>query len=260
MFRSLVGAEHLRDGSLQYHDRHFEVLSFPIGIDARSFAEVAGRQDGRKLLNLATGERLIIGVDRLDYSKGLDNRLRAFGAYLETGEEGDPRVSLLQIAPPTREEVAAYQNIRSELERISGKVNGLFSDLNWTPIRYIHRGIPRNTLASLYRAADVGFVTPFCDGMNLVAKEYVAAQEPEDPGVLILSQFAGAAEAMTSALIVNPYDVGGMAKALRTALYMPLQERRERHQALLETVLHDDIGQWTATYLAMMSKHARKAQ
>nr|WP_272911678.1 trehalose-6-phosphate synthase [Loktanella sp. M215] len=244
---------------MQYRDRHFEIRSFPIGIDVQSFGEVAGRQDGRKLLNLATGERLVMGVDRLDYSKGLDNRMRAFGAYLEICEESDPRASLLQIAPPTREEVTAYQNIRNELERISGQVNGLYSDLNWTPIRYIHRAIPRDTLASLYRAADVGFVTPFCDGMNLVAKEYVAAQSPYNPGVLILSQFAGAAEAMTSALIVNPYDIDEMAQALRTALAMPLEERRERHQELVETVRHDDIGHWTETYLATMSRLAQTA-
>ena len=259
MYRSLVGAEQLRDGSLQYRERSFEVRSFPIGIDARSFAEVAARADGRALLNLAAGERLLIGVDRLDYSKGLNNRVRAFGAYLKGCDEDDPRVSLLQIAPPTREEVAAYQDIRNELERISGQVNGLYSDLNWTPIRYIHRGIPRDTLASLYRAADVGFVTPFCDGMNLVAKEFVAAQSPEDPGVLVLSQFAGAAESMTSALIVNPYDIGGMADALRTALTMPLVERRQRHAALFDTVMTEDVGHWTNTYLSTMTRIARKA-
>lgn len=223
-----------------------------------AFAKEAGRRDGRALLNLATDERLVIGVDRLDYSKGLDNRLSAFGQYLEAREDGDPRASLLQIAPPTREAVTAYQNIRSEMERISGKVNGLHSDLDWTPIRYIHRGIPRDTLAALYRAADVGFVTPFADGMNLVAKEYVAAQSHEDPGVLILSQFAGAAEQMTSALIVNPYDIGEMAAALRTALSMPLAERRERHAALFKVVQRDDIGHWTDSYLAAMARIAHK--
>jgi len=258
MYRSLVGAEQLRDGSLQYRGRNFEIRSFPIGIDVDAFAKEAGRRDGRALLNLATDERLVIGVDRLDYSKGLDNRLSAFGQYLEAREDGDPRASLLQIAPPTREAVTAYQNIRSEMERISGKVNGLHSDLDWTPIRYIHRGIPRDTLAALYRAADVGFVTPFADGMNLVAKEYVAAQSHEDPGVLILSQFAGAAEQMTSALIVNPYDIGEMAAALRTALSMPLAERRERHEALFKVVQRDDIGHWTDSYLAAMARIAHK--
>jgi trehalose 6-phosphate synthase len=258
MYRSLVGAEQLRDGSLQYQGRNFEVRSFPIGIDVGAFAKRAGRRNGRELLNLARGERLVIGVDRLDYSKGLDNRLRAFGTYLEARLDSDPRASLLQIAPPTRGEVTAYQNIRREMERISGQVNGLHSDLDWTPIRYLHRGIPRDTLASLYRAANVGFVTPFCDGMNLVAKEFVAAQAPEDPGVLILSQFAGAAEQMTAAVIVNPYDIGEMASALRTALAMPIEERRDRHDSLFKVVLRDDIGHWTATYLATMSRIAEK--
>ena len=259
MYRSLVGAEQLRDGSLQYRGQNFEVRSFPIGIDVAAFAKEAGRRNGRELLNLARDERLVIGVDRLDYSKGLDNRLRAFGTYLEARQDQDPRASLLQIAPPTREEVTAYQNIRSEMERISGQVNGLHSDLDWTPIRYIHRGIPRDTLASLYRAADVGFVTPFCDGMNLVAKEFVAAQDPDDPGVLILSQFAGAAEQMTAALIVNPYDIGEMANSLRTALAMSVEERRKRHEELFKAVLRDDIGHWTATYLATMSRLAGRA-
>ncbi|MCF7699540.1 alpha,alpha-trehalose-phosphate synthase (UDP-forming) [Loktanella sp. M215] len=254
MYRSLAGAEQLRDGSLRYRNRGFEIRSFPIGIDAAAFAAEATRGSGRDLLSLAPDERLVIGVDRLDYSKGLDNRLRAFGRYLEARRDDNPRASLLQIAPPTREEVAAYQNIRSEMERITGKVNGLHSDLDWTPIRYIHRGIPRDTLASLYRAADVGFVTPFCDGMNLVAKEYVAAQDPDDPGVLILSQFAGAAEQMAAALIVNPYDIGEMAEALRTALAMPLEERRERHAVLLKGVMKESVGHWTDTYLATMAR------
>ncbi|MFZ3582796.1 alpha,alpha-trehalose-phosphate synthase (UDP-forming) [Loktanella sp. DJP18] len=258
MYRSLAGAEQLRDGSLHYDNRTFEVRSFPIGIDAKSFAQAAAQRDGRDLLNLGAKERLVIGVDRLDYSKGLDNRLRAFGAYLEAREDNDPRASLLQIAPPTREEVAAYQNIRNETERISGQVNGLHSDLDWTPIRYIHRAIPRETIAPLYRAADVGLVTPFCDGMNLVAKEYVAAQDPDDPGVLILSQFAGAVEQMPSAVIVNPYDIGEMAQALRTVLAMPLAERRARHDDLLAGVLRDDVGHWTRTYLDTMSRLAAK--
>ncbi len=260
MFRSTTGAEQLRDGSLQYHGRQFEVRSFPIGIDAASFAAEAALRDGRSLLNLAPDERLVIGVDRLDYSKGLDNRMRAFGGYLAARSEGDPRASLLQIAPPTREEVTAYQNIRNDLERISGEVNGLYSDLDWTPIRYIHRGIPRDTLASLYRAADVGLVTPFCDGMNLVAKEFVAAQDPHDPGVLILSQFAGAVEQMEAALIVNPYDIGEMAAALKTALAMSLEERRARHAKLIKGVMHDDIAHWTATYLDTMTRLAAGTQ
>ncbi len=257
MYRSIEGAEQLQDGSLQFNGRRFEVRSFPIGIDAAAFAAMADLRNGRSILNLADDERLVIGVDRLDYSKGLDNRMRAFGAYLEARSDADPRASLLQIAPPTREEVAAYQNIRRDLERISGEVNGLHSDLDWTPIRYIHRAIPRDTLASLYRAADVGFVTPFCDGMNLVAKEYVVAQTPDDPGVLILSQFAGAVEQMEAALVVNPYDIDAMAAALKQALAMPTDERRERHAELVKDVMLNDVAHWTETYLATMTRLSR---
>ncbi|SEQ42752.1 trehalose 6-phosphate synthase [Loktanella sp. DSM 29012] len=254
MLRGLPGAELLRDGTISYRERRFEVRSFPIGIDAAAFAEEAARIDGRALLNFAPDERLVIGVDRLDYSKGLDNRLRAFGRYLRDRAEDAPKASLLQIAPPTREEVDAYQQIREDLERTAGKVNGLHSDLGWTPIRYIHSGVPRDTLAAVYRAADVGFVTPFCDGMNLVAKEFVAAQDPDDPGVLILSQFAGAVEQMASALIVNPYDIGEMARALRQALAMPLEERIDRHQALARGVFRKDVAHWTRSYLDTMDR------
>ena len=254
MVRGLVGAEQLRDGSIKVRDRRFEVRSFPIGIDAQAFAQDALSAEGRELLNLARDERLVIGVDRLDYSKGLDNRLRAFGRYLEARTEDEPKASLLQIAPPTREDVTAYQQIRDDLERVAGQVNGEHSDLGWTPIRYIHRGIPRETLAGLYRDADVGLVTPFCDGMNLVAKEYVAAQNPENPGVLILSQFAGAVEQMPAALIVNPYDINEMARALRQALSMPLDERRERHQLLSRGVFRNDVARWTTNYLDAMAR------
>ncbi|SEN20894.1 trehalose 6-phosphate synthase [Loktanella fryxellensis] len=256
MVRNLAGAEHLRDGALHYGGRRFEVRSFPIGIDARSFAADAGHGDGRALLNLAPAERLVIGVDRLDYSKGLDNRLRAFGTFLQARADDSVRASMLQIAPPTREEVAAYAQIRDDLERITGQVNGLHSDLDWTPIRYIHRGIPRATLAALYRAADVGFVTPFCDGMNLVAKEFVAAQDPDDPGVLILSRFAGAAEQMSQALLVNPYDIEEMATALADALVMPRPERQARHAELLSGVMQEDVAHWTDSYLRRMTRLA----
>ncbi|WP_249218916.1 trehalose-6-phosphate synthase [Loktanella sp. SALINAS62] len=254
MFRGLNGAEQLRDGSISLNDRRFEIRSFPIGIDADAFVKEAQSTDGRSLLNFAPDERLVIGVDRLDYSKGLDNRFRAFGRFLENRIVDEPRASLLQIAPPTREDVDAYQQIRDALEGTAGKVNGEHSDLGWTPIRYIHHAVPRDTLAALYRAADVGFVTPFCDGMNLVAKEFVAAQDPADPGVLILSQFAGAVEQMASALIVNPYDIGEMAQALKQALAMPLHERQDRHEALARGVFRNDVAHWTQTYLDTMAR------
>ena len=159
----------------------------------------------------------------------------------------------MQIAPPTREDVAAYVDIREELEGLSGKINGEFGDFDWTPVRYIHRSIPRDTLAALFRGSKAGLVTPLRDGMNLVAKEYVAAQDDDDPGVLILSRFAGAAEDLEEALIVNPYDIDDVATAMQRALKMPLGERVERHRALLERVRARDVTHWREQFLAALS-------
>jgi len=248
-FRAEPEGEALFDGKTKYRDRVFSIRSFPIGIDVESFAEAAEKEGGGLLVNLGPREDLIIGVDRLDYSKGLPHRFRAFGIFLDQQEAGDRRASFLQIAPPTREDVEAYQEIRDELERLSGWVNGRHAELDWTPIRYIHRTLPRDRLAVLYRTARVGLVTPLIDGMNLVAKEYVAAQNPENPGVLVLSRMAGAAEDMTAALLVNPYDLEDMAVAINTALTMPLEERKRRHEELLATVKRTDITAWRRNYL-----------
>jgi trehalose 6-phosphate synthase len=156
---------------------------------------------------------------------------------------------MMQIAPPTREEVEAYTDIRQELEGLSGSINGEFGDFDWTPVRYIHRAIPRATLTALFRASQAGLVTPLRDGMNLVAKEYVASQDPEDPGVLVLSKFAGAAEELIEAITVNPYDTDEMAEALHTALTMPVEERRERYQALIMRVRKNDVTSWRESFL-----------
>ena len=191
----------------------------------------------------------IIGVDRLDYSKGLPDRLRAFRRLLEKHPEMQKRVTLMQIAPPTRESVEAYSDIREELEKLSGAINGEFADFDWTPVRYIHRAIPRHILAALFRGSQIGFVSPLRDGMNLVAKEYVAAQSDDDPGVLVLSKFAGAAEELEEALIVNPYDTDEMADTLHSALLMPLEERRERQRALLARIRSNNARHWQKTFL-----------
>lgn len=252
MFRSEYDAELMNDGKIKYGDHRLAVRSFPIGIDVTSFVETARKPaEHAKTAHSLSGE-LVIGVDRLDYSKGLPNRFRAFGRYLETRVDKSRRPSLLQIAPPTREEVSAYRDIRHELEELSGRVNGENADLDWTPVRYIHRNIDRDILAKLYRAARVGFVTPFADGMNLVAKEYIAAQDPEDPGVLVLSRMAGAAEEMTQALLVNPYDIEEMSEALAHAFDMPLEERKRRYMACMERVRATDVGHWSKTYLSAL--------
>ncbi|WP_299284830.1 trehalose-6-phosphate synthase [uncultured Tateyamaria sp.] len=254
LFRQQDQSEHLSNGNLLYRGREFMLRSFPIGIDTKGFQADATALDGRALAHLPDDMRLIIGVDRLDYSKGLPNRLSAFGRYLDERDPEAPRATFLQIAPPTRGELTAYQDVRQHCELIAGTINGEHAELGWNPINYLHRGIPRAHLAALYRAAAVGLVTPFCDGMNLVAKEYVAAQNPEDPGVLILSRGAGAAEVLTEALIVNPYDVAHMADAIRTALDMPRAERIERHTALFEAVQDSDIRTWTSSYLQVFDQ------
>lgn len=242
------------DGSFEFEGRIVRVDRFPIGIDVETFSAMARMpQEEVRIDSMRRhilGRRQIIGVDRLDYSKGLPERMRAFARLFALKPELEGKVSMLQIAPPTREDVSAYSQIREELEHLTGSINGGLADFNWTPIRYIHRGVSRDKLAALYRASQVGFVTPLRDGMNLVAKEYVAAQDPEDPGVLVLSQFAGAAEEMGEALIVNPYDIDDMARSLITALEMPLPERKRRHRALMESIRRQDAGAWMRSFLA----------
>ena len=193
--------------------------------------------------------RLLVGVDRLDYSKGLPQRFRAFRELLAHYPENRSSATLIQIASPTRESVLAYEDIRHELQNLAGEINGLYGELDWMPIRYINRMFARRRLPGLYRVARAALVTPLRDGMNLVAKEYVAVQDPDDPGVLVLSRFAGAAEQLREALLVNPYDIPATAKAIHVALHMPLDERRERHRALLERVTRDDALQWRTTFL-----------
>jgi trehalose 6-phosphate synthase len=196
----------------------------------------------------------MIGVDRLDYTKGLPQKFKAFGRFLEKNAQYRGQVVLTQIAPPTRDSVEAYADIRQQLEALAGSINGRFGELDWVPIHYIHRLAPRRRLADIYRSSRIGIVTPLRDGMNLVAKEYVAAQDPADPGMLILSQFAGAAEEMTEALIVNPYNIEGTADVIRVALEMDLTERRRRHEALLAAVQGHDSAAWGQSFLSHLAR------
>lgn len=228
---------------------------FPIGIDAENFHELSKDPEAEAQIRLQVvrqqllNRKTIIGVDRLDYSKGLPGRFRAFERLLELFSEQLKRVTFMQIAPPTRSDVEAYIDIRDELEKLSGAINGKYADFDWVPLRYIHRSIERKTLAALFRHSEVGFVSPLRDGMNLVAKEYVAAQDATNPGVLVLSKFAGAAETLEEALIINPYDVDEMANTLKRALIMPLKERQQRHSALLKRVQENDVTSWQKRFL-----------
>jgi trehalose 6-phosphate synthase len=228
----------------------------PAGICVDSFCEMAANAEADRRIQWLhrRGEPRtnIIGVDRLDYTKGLPDRFRAFKRLLELYPQNCKAVTLMQIAPPTREEVKAYADIRHELEGLSGEINGQFGDFDWTPVRYVHRSVSRDTLAALYRGSRIGLVTPLRDGMNLVAKEYVAAQDETNPGVLVLSRFAGAAEDLEEALIVNPYDADEVAQAMQRAIHMPKEERIERHQALLARVRARDARSWLKEFLRLL--------
>ncbi len=248
-----AGGEEVSDNRLSAYGRTVRTGAFPIGIDAEEFERTVKSAAAVRSYDLMAANSvyrsLIVGVDRLDYSKGLEERLFGFERLLQDHPEYVGNAVLLQIAPPTREEVATYQEIRASLEAQCGRINGEFADTDWAPIRYVHRSYRRDELAGIYRAAKVGLVTPLRDGMNLVAKEYVAAQNPRDPGVLILSSFAGAAAQMREALIINPFSREEMADALHQALSMELPERTRRWEALIEGVRRDDIAAWRDSFV-----------
>src|SRR6202023_258841 len=229
------------------------VAVFPIGIDVEKFAVQAAKAvshpDVSRLRRSLNGEKLAIGVDRLDYSKGLINRVSAFDRMWTMQPALARTVSLLQIATPSRGTIEAYGNLQNELAKLVSDVNGRHGEVDWTPIRYLNKGFSQTVLSGLYRTAQVGVVTPLHDGMNLVAKEYVAAQNPADPGVLVLSKFAGAANELDTALLVNPHDIDGMARTIATALSMPLSERRMRWEAMMTKLRAGTIQQWFADFV-----------
>ena len=235
--------------------------AFPIGIDVDEFAALTHAKESRDMYETMKREyssrRLLLGIDRLDYSKGIPQRVRAFRELLANYPENRRSATLIQIASPTRETVDAYGDIRRELESLCGAINGDYGELDWMPVRYIHRMVARKRVPGLCRAAAVGLVTPLRDGMNLVAKEYIAAQDPEDPGVLVLSRFAGAAHECKEALLVNPYDTEAVAAAINRALGMPLAERRERHAAMYATLLNNDIDRWAERFIATLTRPPR---
>ncbi|WP_425605365.1 alpha,alpha-trehalose-phosphate synthase (UDP-forming) [Pseudoxanthomonas putridarboris] len=235
--------------------------AFPIGIDTEAVAHAAAApkalEAARELRRSLSGRKLAIGVDRLDYSKGLPERFRALARHLERDGHQQPELTYLQIAPPTREVVPEYQALRDELERLAGHINGRHARPDWTPIRYINHSYPHAMLTGFYRAADLALVTPLRDGMNLVAKEYVAAQDPSDPGVLVLSHFAGAANELCEALLVNPHDIEETADGLRLAVAMPRHERQERWAAMMERLRENGIHAWTARFLQRLHDTGR---
>ncbi|MCC0026123.1 MAG: trehalose-6-phosphate synthase [Zhengella sp.] len=256
--------ERISQSVIRSDGRSIHCGRFPIAIDSGRF-HAMGRSTHediriddmrRRMLN----RKQIVGVDRLDYSKGIPARFEAFEKLLETHRELEGRISLLQIAPPTREGIRAYDTIRRETEALAGAINGRFADFNWTPIKYIHRAVARDRLAAIFRGSEIGLITPLRDGMNLVAKEYVAAQDPGDPGVLVLSRFAGAAEEMEEALLVNPHDTDEMARRLHQAIAMPRAERCARHEALMARISARSVDDWAADFLAVLQKGGDASQ
>jgi trehalose 6-phosphate synthase len=236
--------------------RRVHAVALPVSIDPDHVATQAVRASSqhtvRRLRDSLLGRWLVIGVDRLDYSKGLADRFVSFSRFMERYPQHRRHVAMLQVAPATRGEVPEYQTIRDELERHAGAVNGRFAEADWVPLRYVNRTYPQSTLAGFYRLAQVGLVTPLRDGLNLVAKEYVAAQDPQDPGVLVLSTFAGAARELDDALLVNPHDHEGVAEALNRALTMRPAERRRRWNALRQVLDGWTILDWREAYLTLL--------
>jgi trehalose 6-phosphate synthase len=257
-FRSAVayvwGEQALTNGrTITLGGRRVITEVFPIGVDVdaiqREAVESLSTDASKRMVAGLLGRKLMIGVDRLDYSKGLVERFKAYEKFLETHPENQNRVSFLQIAPLSRTDVRAYSEIRRDLEQTTGRTNGRFADTDWTPIRYLNRNFPHDVLMGFMRSAQVGIVTPVRDGMNLVAKEFVAAQDPPDPGVLIPSTLAGAARELTGAIMVNPYDARGMAHGIQQAFNMPIAERRERHQAMIEVLRENSITAWHTSFV-----------
>ncbi|WP_045727030.1 alpha,alpha-trehalose-phosphate synthase (UDP-forming) [Xanthomonas sp. GPE 39] len=257
--RLFGGGKVIQDGLLEAPggDR-FRAGMFPIGIDTALIAQQArvavSKRAVRDLRNSLRERQLAIGVDRLDYSKGLPERFLGFERYLERHPKQRASLTYLQIAPVSRGEVPEYKQLRNQLEQIAGHINGGHAEPDWTPLRYVNRNFTHATLTGFYRAAQIGVVTPLRDGMNLVAKEYVAAQDPENPGVLILSLLAGAANELKDALLVNPHDLDGVADAIATAASLPKAQRIERWQAMMDHLRKHDISAWRQSYLQELER------
>ncbi|MDP4575727.1 trehalose-6-phosphate synthase [Qipengyuania sp. G39] len=252
--RTELGAEVDEDsGSVTLDGRTTLARAYPIGIDWDHFSklgETGEARNAQQRMMASTRRRIsMIGVDRLDYSKGIPERIDGIGRFFDREPERIRDLVFVQIAPPSREDVQSYQEIRETLEQKCGQINGARSEVDMVPIRYVNRGYSHEELFGFFRASKIGLVTPLRDGMNLVAKEYVAAQDPDDPGVLILSSFAGAALQLQDAVLVNPHSPDDIAHAIRKALDMPLDERKARYEKMVASVRDENVQAWTADFL-----------
>jgi len=241
-------------GSVTLNGRTCIAKAFPIGIDYEHFMAQGTTKEAAHALqrvNSSTRDRVaMIGVDRLDYSKGLPERIDGIGRFFDNHPERVRDLVYIQIAPPSRADIGSYQDIRTLLEQKTGQINGERSEVDIVPIRYVNKGHTMAELFGFYRASKIGLVTPLRDGMNLVAKEYVAAQDPEDPGVLILSRFAGAAQQLQDALLVNPHSPDDLAHHINLALIMPKKERIRRWESLIQTVRDDNVVKWREDFVS----------
>jgi trehalose 6-phosphate synthase/phosphatase len=249
-----------RADSIYVDGRDIRLGVFPIGVDASAFGALAEDEGVRREMETiraeARGQKLLLGIDRLDYTKGIPRRLLAFERLLEREPRWRGQVRLLQIAVPSRDSVPSYQEFRRQVDEMVGRINGVFSTVDWIPIHYVHRSLSEAQVVALYRAADVMLVTPLRDGMNLVAKEFVTCRTDED-GVLVLSELAGAAAEMGEALQVNPYDIDSMAQAFAEALTMPDEERRLRMRALRQRIASRDVHHWAQSFVEALEEPRR---
>ncbi len=257
-----LGAEEVEPGTLRSINGLTHLGVYPVGIDVDEYGLMArNAQTDTEVVKLkaALGDiDMMIGVDRLDYSKGLPHRFRAFDRLLTQSPQWREKVNLLQIAPLTRSDVSAYKDLQDELAGLMGTINGRFGTVSWQPIRYTNESYTPAVLSGFYRLAQVCCVTPLRDGMNLVAKEFVACQDEADPGVLVLSQFAGAAQELDAALIVNPYDTDQVAAALDAALSMPLGERKDRWRAMMKVLRVQDVSAWFNGFVSALEAPASR--
>lgn len=241
--------------------RIVQIGVFPVGVETVEFNKLAERAAHSRFVRdviMSIAERsLIIGVDRLDYSKGIALRMAAFERFLANNEQAHGAVTYLQITPRSRSEINEYVEMARQIGEMVGRVNGTYGEANWTPIRYVNRAYSRSALAGLYRLSRAALVTPLRDGMNLVAQEYVAAQNPEDPGVLVLSRFAGAALECKAALLVNPYDPEAVGEAIAQALSMPFEERRDRHREMIQNLSAIDVKFWGDRFIDALKQSNR---
>ncbi len=239
-------------GQISFEGQTAIARAYPIGIDWEHFQAQGAKEEAKvaekRLLSSTRDRTAMIGVDRLDYSKGLPERIDGIGRFFDQHPERVRDLVFIQIAPPSREDVESYQKIRTELEQKTGQINGARSEVDLVPIRYVNHGYSHAELYGFFRASKIGLVTPLRDGMNLVAKEYVAAQDPDDPGVLILSRFAGAAHQLGDAVLVNPHSPDDLSHAIRVALDMPLKERKARYLAMIDTIRDDNVQDWTKRF------------